>query len=239
MTNHYKTLGVSNFSSTNEIKTAYRKLSKKFHPDVNQGDKFFEERFKEIQNAYEALNDSNKRKILDDFLKQSETKSQYQNYQSKKGADSNESKKNEQTKDETHKTYSNTKTTNARNDYTSQQNKPSNPQKTTSNSFVFIVVGLIIVLVVVLVVLSKKNEKGEYDNYSSKSTETYVPQNYDNYQPSNTQQEYDKRTDELPSSTNSNGNFSIGSNKQEVLNIQGNPTRTMKLDALNEEIWNY
>ena len=55
MIDHYKTLGLNPNSTTQEIKTAYRKLSKKFHPDVNQGDKFFEERFKEIQEAYENL----------------------------------------------------------------------------------------------------------------------------------------------------------------------------------------
>jgi len=49
MTNCYKVLGVKDFASPEEIKIAYRKLCKKFHPDVNDGDKFFEERFKEIQ----------------------------------------------------------------------------------------------------------------------------------------------------------------------------------------------
>ena len=44
MTNCYKILGVEDFASAEEVKTAYRKLSKKFHPDINEGDKFFEER---------------------------------------------------------------------------------------------------------------------------------------------------------------------------------------------------
>ena len=46
MDNYYKILGVVNFASLDEIKMAYRKLSKKLHPDVNDGDKFFEEKFK-------------------------------------------------------------------------------------------------------------------------------------------------------------------------------------------------
>lgn len=47
MDNYYKILGVENFASLDDIKMAYRKLSKKFHPDVNDGDKFFEEKFKD------------------------------------------------------------------------------------------------------------------------------------------------------------------------------------------------
>ncbi|MGN6477487.1 MAG: J domain-containing protein, partial [Flavipsychrobacter sp.] len=55
---YYKVLGVSPTATQEEIKTAYRKLSKKFHPDVNSGDRYFEERFKDIQQAYEILSDS-------------------------------------------------------------------------------------------------------------------------------------------------------------------------------------
>jgi hypothetical protein len=62
MKDYYYILGVNQNASTKEIKDAYRKLSKKFHPDVNDGDIFFERRFKEIQEAYEylmKLNNSN------------------------------------------------------------------------------------------------------------------------------------------------------------------------------------
>lgn len=57
MKNHYQTLGIERNASQDEIKQAYRKLALKFHPDKNDGDKFFEERFKQIQEAYEVLND--------------------------------------------------------------------------------------------------------------------------------------------------------------------------------------
>ncbi|MGC8605903.1 MAG: DnaJ C-terminal domain-containing protein, partial [Desulfomonilaceae bacterium] len=50
-----------------EIKKAYRKLARKYHPDVNPGDKKAEEKFKSISEAYEALSDPNKRKIYDEF----------------------------------------------------------------------------------------------------------------------------------------------------------------------------
>lgn len=68
MTNCYKVLGVRNFADADEIKTAYRKLSKKFHPDLNEGDPFFEERFKEVQNAYELLCDVLRRNAHDRYL---------------------------------------------------------------------------------------------------------------------------------------------------------------------------
>ncbi len=55
MKDYYYILGVTKNASPNEIKGAYRKLSKKFHPDLNDGDIFFEQRFKEIQEAYESL----------------------------------------------------------------------------------------------------------------------------------------------------------------------------------------
>ena len=48
MKNHYQTLGLKRDASNDDIKKAYRKLAQKFHPDKNDGDKFFEERFKEI-----------------------------------------------------------------------------------------------------------------------------------------------------------------------------------------------
>ncbi len=57
MKNYYQILGIERNSSLPEIKKAYRKLATKFHPDKNDGDKFFEERFKEIQEAYEILSD--------------------------------------------------------------------------------------------------------------------------------------------------------------------------------------
>lgn len=70
MDNYYKIIGVKNFASLDEIKNAYRKLSKKFHPDVNNGDKFFEEKFKELQLVYETLSDLNRRNIYDANLKE-------------------------------------------------------------------------------------------------------------------------------------------------------------------------
>jgi DnaJ-class molecular chaperone len=62
---YYDVLGVSKTASEDEIRKAFRKLARKYHPDVNPGDKSAEERFKEINEAYEVLSDSDKRKRYD------------------------------------------------------------------------------------------------------------------------------------------------------------------------------
>jgi DnaJ-class molecular chaperone len=64
---YYQTLGVSKTSSEKEIKAAFRKLARKFHPDVNPGDKTAESRFKEINEAYEVLGDPAKRRKYDEL----------------------------------------------------------------------------------------------------------------------------------------------------------------------------
>ena len=63
----YQTLGISRTASDKDIKQAYRKLARKYHPDVNPGNKSAEEKFKEINNAYEVLSDPEKRKKYDQF----------------------------------------------------------------------------------------------------------------------------------------------------------------------------
>src|ERR1700744_2007382 len=62
---YYKVLGVGKGASDEEIKKAYRKLARKYHPDRNPGDKKAEERFKEISQAHDVLSDSDKRKAYD------------------------------------------------------------------------------------------------------------------------------------------------------------------------------
>lgn len=63
----YEVLGLKRGASGAQVRQAYRRLARKYHPDVNPGDKAAEERFKEIQQAYEVLSDDRKRKLFDQF----------------------------------------------------------------------------------------------------------------------------------------------------------------------------
>ncbi len=62
---YYKTLGVKKSASQDEIRKQYRRLARKHHPDLNPGDKASEERFKQLQEAYDVLGDAKKRQMYD------------------------------------------------------------------------------------------------------------------------------------------------------------------------------
>ncbi len=64
---YYDVLGVSKDASADDLKKAYRKLAKQYHPDMNPGDKTAEAKFKEVNEAYEVLSDSTKRQRYDQF----------------------------------------------------------------------------------------------------------------------------------------------------------------------------
>lgn len=64
---YYEVLGINRNADTSEIKKAYRKLAKKYHPDTNSGDARAEQQFKEVTEAYSVLNDPEKRKLYDKF----------------------------------------------------------------------------------------------------------------------------------------------------------------------------
>jgi curved DNA-binding protein len=76
---YYAALGVAPDASDQAIKQAYRKLARQYHPDVNPGDKQAEDRFKEINEAYQALSDPERRRKYD------ELRSQYQQWQQRGG----------------------------------------------------------------------------------------------------------------------------------------------------------
>jgi molecular chaperone DnaJ len=64
---YYELLGVPRKAAQKEIRQAYRKLARKYHPDLNPGDKSSEEKFKQVQEAYDVLSDEKKRQMYDQF----------------------------------------------------------------------------------------------------------------------------------------------------------------------------
>jgi molecular chaperone DnaJ len=64
---YYDLLGVSRKASAKEIRSAFRKLARKYHPDLNPGDKAAEEKFKQLQEAYDVLSDTKKRQMYDQY----------------------------------------------------------------------------------------------------------------------------------------------------------------------------
>jgi DnaJ-class molecular chaperone len=83
---YYEVLGLGRGASSKEIKQAYRKLARKYHPDVNAGDKGAEERFKEINSAYEVLSDTEKRKKYDRYGDRWEMAEAYEKARAEAGA---------------------------------------------------------------------------------------------------------------------------------------------------------
>src|SRR5213079_2933111 len=66
-TDYYELLGVSRKASAKDIRTSFRKLARKYHPDLNPGDKVSEEKFKQLQEAYDVLSDTKKRQMYDQY----------------------------------------------------------------------------------------------------------------------------------------------------------------------------
>lgn len=85
---YYKILGVSKTATEKEIKTAYRKLARKYHPDLNQDDKKSDVKFKEINEANEVLSDPENRKKYDKYGKDWKHGEEFEKAQSQRGSQS-------------------------------------------------------------------------------------------------------------------------------------------------------
>ncbi len=82
---YYKTLGVSKSASQDEVRKAYRKLARKYHPDLNKGDESAARKFKEINEANEVLSDTDKRKKYDMYGKDWQHAAQFENMRGGRG----------------------------------------------------------------------------------------------------------------------------------------------------------
>lgn len=153
MINYYKTLEIPNFSSLIEIKKAHRKLSKKYHPDLNQGKKSFEEKFKEIQAAYEFLRDDVDRQRLDTYLRYGESNSINQNEQTEYN------QAHEQTTRPRKTTYSQASDTTNHNKYTADNSKTS--ESARDYAVAYFIFSFIVILILSIVIGSITSDKEE------------------------------------------------------------------------------
>lgn len=124
--NHYQILGISRIADNKEIKKAYKKLAIKFHPDKNNGDKYFEERFKEIQESYEVLINPEKKSEYDRIYDSFFSSNQKENY-------------NQSTYKNTNTSYSNQKETERKQEQKkkedAEKSRVSNIKKNTELEF--------------------------------------------------------------------------------------------------------
>ena len=211
MTNYYKILGVKDLASKEEVKTAYRKLSKKFHPDVNDGDEFFAEKFKEIQEAYEHLTDDLKRRKHDDLLNGSYEKSSENHSQPKSNNEPNDI-------------------------YNTSKTKKTIPKVKASQKGILVICLVIIAISYLFYYYTRPSnqevnqslpkESNVEANETAKIVVPYSDNNRDKI--------------EINPGTDSKINdiyYNIGSSKNTVLRIQGTPTRI--INAGSTVLWYY
>lgn len=176
MINFYKILGVKNFATSEEIKVAYRKLSKKFHPDLNDGDKFFEEKFKELQNAYETLSDSHRKEIYDKKLENFYTS--FENVKGENKTENREAKKQDEPRNQSQqKTYNKKESENKKAETYSNQRTERNENITP---IVLAYAVFFILIILVGIIGSSTNDNNEIENKSSsysKNNQQYFNQN--------------------------------------------------------------
>ncbi|MEJ8756370.1 J domain-containing protein [Pontibacter sp. H259] len=268
MFNHYKTLGVQDFAVSEEIKKAYRKLSRKFHPDVNNGDSFFEERFKEIQNAYECLNDQSRRSEHDEKLRQ------YYNILNNKFRSTSEQ--------DTTGAQAKTKYSPPQPSYQPKSYVPE--ALSVKESVLYTIGGAVLIMFLIGAAVSSDDTSHneslntnlvdttevmtdnitgagvdtasdyystvEADNLPLKISDLPAEVNLDSLIGESPLDKYRKEhtsvdisllkiLNESESRNTYSGYFTIGSTKEEVLKIQGTPDEVHKYESFKEEVWNY
>jgi hypothetical protein len=172
MKDYYYILGLSRDASKVEIQKAYKKLSLKFHPDINNNDKFFEERFKEILEAYQTLSDEKKKIEYDAKLK---------NFQSKAtSSSSQQTNQNANGNNTSNKTQTNQSKSEHSNNTTSHSNQKNNSDSKLSKEssdevgirYALIGVGIVLGIVFIMMGIgnSLNNDNKTANNDNSTAT---------------------------------------------------------------------
>jgi len=183
MKDYYYILGIDENASIEEVKKAYRKLSLKFHPDKNEGDKFFEERFKEINEAYETLVDPEKKRIYD-FSRNSSSEYSGSDKQEEYKGSKNTNTSNSYNKNNPEETYADESKDRTDNFDGSLSNDEYRREKNLK-TILFIIGGLL--LLIVIFYLSSVNFKSginstnTYNHLTADSNDVNPTQNDINY----------------------------------------------------------
>jgi DnaJ-domain-containing protein 1 len=237
MKNYYQILGIEPNATPDEIKKAYRKLSLKFHPDKNPDDKYFETRFKEINEAYSILGNSQKKEVYDSELNEfdfinSDLKNAHDYL--KQEADK---LKAEREKFEREKNTSKVKDTPRSQPIKAEQKVNVSNKSKSNDSVAAIFLILAIFFVGYMILLNHEPKIQSYD-------EPYEPPIEVVDSASSPVGDF-SNTEAFPNNvTNSNQieeekYYTIGSTKGEVIAIQGTPDEIKNLSALRKEIWYY
>ena len=219
MINAYEVLGIRNFATQEEIRIAYRTMSKKYHPDLHQGDVYYEEKFKEVQAAYDALSNFERHMALDNYLRQiSHEEAERQHHEQQSEAFPRDS--SDETDTQTTKLFNGKKRI-----YTQRKHV-----KTVAIVFtVLILAGWGIYsfkgsFITTNRIVAHYNMELEPDNSLTLPEGSDHPEGFD---PVN-----DRVKDGGLS-------FSIDATKDEVRKIQGDPDNIVEVNALNQVIWYY
>lgn len=263
MKDYYYILGIQKSAAQDDIKKAYRKLSTKFHPDHNDGDKFFEERFKDINEAYTVLIDAQSRREYDlkSFGESFQSSAKSQPSEGSNSKDNSTNKSNSDFKDapgdsanEGYRQTSKTTKPESRNQSTS-----ANPKKHTKiitqktlDSF-YICFGLVsVVLFVILISRPTKPSAAKTASADLPYSNSFKPDTISTFKPINADSISKQLMDEAVSKNLSkeielirkknakhlkSNYFTIGSTKDEVTRIQGTPTSITGPPGYEE--WSY
>lgn len=226
MVNAYEVLGIRNFATQKEIRLAYRSMSKKYHPDLHQGEVFYEEKFKEIQAAYNTLSNIEQRMELDCYLRQlhhKEIMSKQQEQNAPEDLTESEFKRTVIDKKEFHTTGRVT------------EQKQVNTQQNYMKTIICVLIVLVLTTSAIYYFFEKPvNSESIVDThiFETDKDKTFYSLGESGNLPDKTKTIEDGVID-------NSKRFFINATKNEVQNIQGEPTGVVEVSALKQEIWYY
>lgn len=238
MTNAYQVLEIRNFATRKEVRHAYRSLSKQYHPDMHRGDKYYEEKFKEIQAAYTVLSDFGQRMELDTYLRRQDAAEMDMVVDQEPAETMPEP-------DQAGPQFQQSTTARPSTECTAkEEDEDVNVRQPVSKKRrVKIVLNILAVFVLmVTAIYFFDNKKGASDTFVAGDIEFAAVSDKpvaDDPAKSLLPESTETTADREASAKRKGRFFSINSTKEEVREIQGEPTDILKVNALKQEIWYY